>query len=198
MSDTDKLITLERLRDILAAYGARPGLWPPSERAAAQALIETSDEARALYAEEQALDSLLQQVAEPEVSAALQGRVRSITLPSGPTPSATLLSQLADWLRPQSQMAWQGAVVASGILGIVVGVGLSAMVMDAGAPPATIVAANEDRTSMDTARVDTGTVPESSNFIFSLTGETIAETETTVEDSDNGEGTFTVAGIPLY
>lgn len=196
MSDTDKLITIERLKDLLAAYGARPGLWPAEEHAAAQALIDTSDEARALYDEEQALDALLQKVAEPEVSAALQSRVRSMAIPPAPAPSASLLARMFCWLRPQSQMAWQGAVVAAGILGIVTGVGLSAVVFDAGIPVTSTLA------TVEIQGVEIGEAPTSvadqNNPTFSLTGEAVAETDSTPDGTDNGEGTFTVAGIPLY
>ncbi|MBT5455661.1 MAG: hypothetical protein HOK82_03575 [Rhodospirillaceae bacterium] len=194
MSDTDKLITLDRLKDLLAAYGARPDLWPAVERAAAQALIDSSDQASALYAEEQALDALLRQVAEPEVSAALHGRVRSIALPPAPAPSASLPARMLEWLRPQSQMAWQGAVVAAGILGIVAGVGISAVVFDAALPAKNTILAASDGADGTT---------NTSNAIFSLTGEIISETETVADETvtdetDNGDGTFTVAGIPLY
>ena len=198
MPDTDKLITIERLKDLLAAYGARPGLWPAEERAAAQALIDTSDDARTLYDEEQALDALLQNVIEPEVSAALTGRVRSMALPTATAPSASFMARLMDSLRPQSRMAWQGAVAMAGILGIVTGMGVSAFVMETNAPAAnTIIAISEGDTTLATDNAAIAT-PNSANVAFSLTGETVTETETNADESDTGEGTFTVAGIPLY
>ena len=37
MPDTEKLVTLSRLKTLLDAYGAAPGFWPEEERAAARA-----------------------------------------------------------------------------------------------------------------------------------------------------------------
>ena len=60
-------ITLERLRNLLDAYGAQPERWPEAERAAAQALIGRSAAARALWKEAQEVDLLLGAVSvEPE------------------------------------------------------------------------------------------------------------------------------------
>lgn len=52
-------MTLERLRDILDAYGADPAHWPESERAAMQTLIATSPGAQTALAQAAALDALL-------------------------------------------------------------------------------------------------------------------------------------------
>ena len=60
-------ITLERLRELLDAYGAQPERWPDAERAAAQALIGRSAAARALWKEAREVDLLLGAVSvEPE------------------------------------------------------------------------------------------------------------------------------------
>jgi hypothetical protein len=198
MPDTEKLVTLERLKELLAAYGASPGLWPSDERAATQALIDTSSEARSLYDKEQALDTILQQVTEPEVSAALRGRVRSMTPPSGPVPAAYRLTGMLSWMRPQSPRAWQGAIAVAGILGIVTGVGISTIVINA-SPPATgtVVMVGND-TAPDATNVTVLTTPNTSNAPLSLTGQVVTETDRTGEEADDGEGSFTVAGIPLY
>jgi hypothetical protein len=52
-------MTLDRLRDILDAYGADPAHWPESERAAMQELIATSPGAQTALAQAAALDALL-------------------------------------------------------------------------------------------------------------------------------------------
>jgi len=52
-------MTLERLRDILDAYGAEPAHWPEAERAAMQELIATSPGAQTALAQAAALDALL-------------------------------------------------------------------------------------------------------------------------------------------
>ncbi len=188
MTDTDKLVTIERLRDLLAAYGARPGKWPSDERAAAQALIETSAEARELFEEEQALDALLQKVAEPQVSAALQSRVLSISPSAAPLADRRGLAVILDWLRPQSQMAWQGAVAAACVIGIVIGVGISPHILGTKAETVTIV-----------ENAGTPTPQAQQARPFSLTGEVVnASGADDTETAENTENEFTVAGIPLY
>jgi hypothetical protein len=52
-------LTLERLDEILDAYGAEPSRWPEAELAAALALLERSPEARARRAAAARLDSVL-------------------------------------------------------------------------------------------------------------------------------------------
>ena len=51
MLDTEKLVTISRLKTILEAYGTTPERWPEEERAAATALIESSAEAHILLEE---------------------------------------------------------------------------------------------------------------------------------------------------
>lgn len=200
MSDTDKLITIDRLRGLLAAYGARPDTWPLEERAAAQALIDASDEARALYKEEQALDALLQRIEEPDVSAALHSRVRSIAKTTPAQPDPGFLGRMMGWLGPRPQMAWQGAVVAAGILGIATGVGISPLVFDSGNPITARVVAVDSGTS-EILTTDTGPATLASSN-FSLTGEIatdVASDDTTADGGGDGnDGEFTVATIPLY
>jgi hypothetical protein len=54
-------MTIERLREILDAYGADPAHWPAAERAAMQTLVATSPGAQAALADAAALDALLAQ-----------------------------------------------------------------------------------------------------------------------------------------
>jgi hypothetical protein len=72
MSET---MTLERLRDLIAAYGGRPANWPQGERAAAEALLARSSEARAALAEAEPLDTLLDAVPTLIPSPALRAAV---------------------------------------------------------------------------------------------------------------------------
>jgi len=68
-------MTLERLRRLLDAYGARPRSWPEVERDAARELIARSPAARALCDAAAALDALLERVPAPEPSPVLVGRI---------------------------------------------------------------------------------------------------------------------------
>ena len=58
-------MTVERLTELIAAYGADPARWPEAERDAALALIEESAIARGALAEARALDALLAQDPAP-------------------------------------------------------------------------------------------------------------------------------------
>lgn len=72
MSET---MTLERLRALVAAYGSKPTNWPTAERAAAEALLARSPEARAALAEAEPLDTLLDAVPAVAPSPALRAAV---------------------------------------------------------------------------------------------------------------------------
>lgn len=73
-------LSLERFRALIAAYGARPELWPDAERAAALALRDASPEARALFDEEVAFDATLGALPEPDVSPDFLRRLNEVPL----------------------------------------------------------------------------------------------------------------------
>ena len=73
-------LSLERFRALIAAYGARPELWPEAERAAALALRDASAEARGLFEEEAALDATLGALPEPDVSPGFLRRLNEVPL----------------------------------------------------------------------------------------------------------------------
>lgn len=77
-------LALERFQQLLAAYGARRELWPAAERAAAERLLETSSEARALLSREEDLDVGLTALAAltPELSPELSRKLAEIPLRS--------------------------------------------------------------------------------------------------------------------
>lgn len=205
MPDTEKLVTLSRLKTLLDAYGAAPGSWPEEERAAATALIETSSEARILVEQAAALDSLLDKIPEPEVSAALISRVRSMAFPAVERQAGGLFAQLADFLRPQTPRAWRGAVAMAGILGMVAGIGLSPVVLDLADPTPRIVATVSPVTT-DVVETSTASLAPNVNAL-SLTGDDVAETgndisgdtaNNTESEPQSDAGEFTIASVPLY
>lgn len=71
----DKRMDLDRLSTLLDAYGADRTRWPEAERAAAWALIENDDKARALYDEARTLDKLLSRASTIEPSPELKAAV---------------------------------------------------------------------------------------------------------------------------
>ena len=121
-------MTPGRLRMLLDSYGAATGRWPAQERAAALALIESSDAARAAYREAARHDELLDRMPEAELSPALAQRMAAL-----PLPRAGLIARLTRAPTSAPRIVWQGAVAAAAIMGIAVGMTLSALVLD---PPA--------------------------------------------------------------
>jgi len=202
MPNTEKFVTICRLKALLDSYGAAPQCWPDEERAAATALIETSPAARILVAEAAALDALLDKIPEPEVSAALTSRVRSMAFQVNKAKSGGMFSRLAAFLRPDSRLGWQGAVAMAGILGMVAGIGLSPLVVDrAGPAPSTAAAPAVTNVAAVTVpdTVETGTASLSPNVnAISLTGDDMAGASTDEAESQSDVGEFTVAGVPLY
>jgi hypothetical protein len=77
MSRIDVPITLPRFEALLAAYGARLERWPDGERDAVHALLETSEEARALALEQRTMDVLFL-VHAPKLSPGLLQRLDAI------------------------------------------------------------------------------------------------------------------------
>jgi hypothetical protein len=74
-NDRPAVMTLQRLQQLLDAYGADPKRWPEEERTAALALLACSMEARARQAETERLDALLNLAPVAQPSAELISRV---------------------------------------------------------------------------------------------------------------------------
>jgi hypothetical protein len=82
-------MTLERMSELLDAYGARPERWPDAERDAGAALVAGSRETRARRDAAAALDTLLDRVADVPPSPALARRI----LAGAPRPTVVPLSR---------------------------------------------------------------------------------------------------------
>lgn len=82
MTDHPKTaVTMERLAQLLDAYGGEPARWPAHERDAALQLIAASPEARAMQRVAIELDGTLDQAVLPDVeSSALRARVLEIPI----------------------------------------------------------------------------------------------------------------------
>lgn len=202
MSVTDRLITLDRLRVVLDAYGADPERWPAEERASAVALIDGSAEARALFEETARLDRALDRLPEPAVSAALYHRVRRLEAPPRLNRLTRVLEGIGEWLQPGSRFAWQGVVAAAAVVGIVAGIGFSELVLDH-ATPTPQTAALENRTppfvligGLNGVPAATGSLTlEQDVPVLSLTGGNGTGSGTAWPPE---EGETSLASIPLY
>ena len=143
-------MALDRLRALLDAYGAAPAHWPHAERAAAEALIDSSADARALVAQAAQLDALLDLVHPPAPTAALAERLqrrrfgwrglRAVGWGEG------LGSRMRRWMTsPKHQVA---AVAGALLFGLLLGAGIStddqSAVANAGPAPARVAAVGSD------------------------------------------------------
>lgn len=79
-------MTLDRLRQIVDAYGVSPDRWPVEERAAACRLVADDPAAQAICTEAAPLDAALDAVVPAEPPAALRRRILA-TLDAGPMPA---------------------------------------------------------------------------------------------------------------
>lgn len=68
-------MTPERFREIVEAYGTLPRRWPAAERAAAEAFLRNSAEAREMLAREARLDRLLDNYRVASPDSALTGAI---------------------------------------------------------------------------------------------------------------------------
>ena len=73
-------LSFERFGALLAAYGARPELWPAAEREAALALRDASVEARALFDAEVLLDASFAALPEPDLAPDFLRRLNEVPL----------------------------------------------------------------------------------------------------------------------
>lgn len=134
-------ITMDRLEQILDAYGASPEAWPASERAAVTALLQSSEQARQLCRQAAELDEVLDAAPSIEPSAELRRRVIG-AVPARPPSFAERLDGLAARVWPFGPR-WRpaAALVIAAALGIAVG---TWMPNDPGATAGTDTASTQD------------------------------------------------------
>lgn len=123
-----KEMTLERLVEIVEAYGASAARWPLAEREVAQAFVSRDRQARALIDEARHLDSILDASPESIPSEALIARImaaRPRALPetvAGGNTRTGLWRALVQIIWPYGSPAFPaGALAASVALGIGLG-----------------------------------------------------------------------------
>lgn len=120
-------MSVAELRQIYETHGADPVAWPEERRKAALALLAQSPAARAVRAEAERLDHLLDTVTAPKPSPGLVRAVRALA-PSGrrstPVPSGRALPTwltVAGWVDALSAVPRPAALAAMAIVGIGIG-----------------------------------------------------------------------------
>jgi hypothetical protein len=99
-------MTIERLREIVEAYGASPARWPEAERPAAEAMLAASAQARALVEDAARFDALLDMAPVEAPSAALTERLMA----ARPRAAAPLVQPAPD-LRARTKRGFLGGLV---------------------------------------------------------------------------------------
>ena len=127
MSDSIEPMTLDRLRDLIEAYGAGSERWPDQERELALVFISTSVEAQGLVEDAKTLDVALDTLPTPEPSPALRRSILDAFTPPKPIAANEndgWITTIAQW-RPRSNSSWHKAAAAAVMFGVLCGVGVS-------------------------------------------------------------------------
>jgi hypothetical protein len=107
-------MNLDRFAALVDAYGGSPARWPEAERAAAEALLATSAEARRMAQEADTLDRLLDQTETAPATRALQDRILASLGTSAAAPRRLPSFSFTRWIPA-------GAIACSLALGILAG-----------------------------------------------------------------------------
>ena len=118
---TKDLVTIDRVLELIAAYGALPAAWPEDERAAAIEILKADpDRFAAALDEAYALDTFLETEDIPEPSLALSDAILAHA-PKAQAKQQSLLGVLGKLIFPQGARWPAGAALASLMMGLVSG-----------------------------------------------------------------------------
>jgi hypothetical protein len=106
---------LKRVHELLEAYGADPGRWPPGERAEIQALLEASPEAAARRRTAAAIDALLDRAPRPAASR-LEAEALARRITARPQERISAYRRMQDMIWPRA-----AGLAAAAIVGFVIG-----------------------------------------------------------------------------
>lgn len=151
-------MTLERLTEIVEAYGASPLRWPVAEREAAKALLAREPHARALADDARKLDAFLDAAPDGLASDALVSRIMAARPRAVPTKAGNIArgqSSGGSLWRALVQTVWPygspafpaGALAASVMLGVTLGLALPSAVSAVGLSTATTTATTASATT---------------------------------------------------
>jgi len=120
------MMTLERLRQIIAAYGANPRHWPDDERDAAEALAASSPAARDMAARECALDDGMELLSDTVPDAAMARLTAATAFPPPRQNAASAMRATGGWMTSLASAFWPRATVFASMaaLGIIVGLAI--------------------------------------------------------------------------
>ncbi len=118
---TETSMTIERVLELIEAYGAEPMAWPEEERASAKAFIEAHpDQFEEALTAAHALDQMLLDEHVPEPSSDLTASILGAAPAANPQ-SRGWFANIKDTLFPQGTRWPAGAALASLMMGLVSG-----------------------------------------------------------------------------
>jgi len=106
---------LNRVHELLDAYGADPGRWPPQERAHIEALLEASPESTPRRREAARIDALLDQAPRPAASR-LEAEALARRITARPQERISAYRRMQDMIWPRA-----AGLAAAAIVGFVIG-----------------------------------------------------------------------------
>lgn len=127
------MMTIERFKVLVEAYGANPARWPEAERAVAETFVNATPEAQRILAEAAALDHVLDTASTAPVTRELEMRVlESFTAKEARSPRrASWFPEVMPWTQAAALAASLVlGMVAGGALPVIAGVGEGAVAAD--------------------------------------------------------------------
>ena len=117
---TDRRMTPERVKELIASYGGDPAAWPEEESEAASEVLKTAPELFSdILLEARFLDSALASVPVPDYHPALVDRImRAAAKSEGHRPSGSVRWRLEILVFPLGMRWPAGAALASFIMGL--------------------------------------------------------------------------------
>ena len=123
-----QMMTAERFKTLLEAYGAEIARWPDAERLAAHAYAQSAPEAGARLAEAAQLDAVLAALPAPALPAGLEAAILAEARKLGPARKAGAAAALGGVLHalwPRAALWKPASIFASAlVLGALIGVNL--------------------------------------------------------------------------
>jgi len=183
MVDQIEVISLDRIGQLIDAYGANTDRWPTPERDLALVFIATSSNAQRLIEEAKKLDEELNTLPQPKLSPRLKRAVLdAFTPPTTANENSGTIGALKSW-GSWTNLSWHKSVAAAAIFGLVCGVGISQVFTPAG------TTVNAQQTTHASGPEIFEQSPQSGITQLALTGEypaVLVDLEPQTGDGDNG------------
>lgn len=179
-------MTEDRLRDIIASYGASPQRWPADERVQALALLARSEAVQAHYDAAVGLDADLALLQPPDPTEALKDRIADLT------PANAARSLHSGKQRPN---VWRPAAIAASLLiAFALGLLLPSPLREQPTDPQPVAATN---VPVDEAISENDVTTLADVAVIDLADDDLAASDIEEDDLVSALATEQLAAIPL-